>query len=188
MKKIAVNNTQTTVILASGRLELAPKGAANKKDRKEISAELAEHPDVVRFADQMKISLLSMEDAGLKEHKESAKTPAAPVVPSPESKVEEKEKPAAEDKPLVEKRPEDEDKPAADDKNFKPEAEEKPVVEDKPVVADEPAAMHTDFRPDDLPSEDLLPPEPKEDAEPEEEAKPSADTKGKKSSKKRRKK
>jgi len=133
MKKIAVNNTRTTVILASGRLELAPKGTPGKKDRKEIDAELAAHPDVVRFADQMKISLLSMEDAGLKEHKETAKAPAAPVVPSPTPPVE--EKPAAEDKLMTE------EEPAATYSDFKP----------------------AELPSDELPPEDKLLPEPEEE-------------------------
>lgn len=92
--KIAVNETATTVILANGRLKLDPKGTP--KDRKDVPKEVAEHPDVVRFAKLGKISLLSAEGASQRELQENKATAAAKVeekkakTPEPKAKVEEK--------------------------------------------------------------------------------------------------
>lgn len=61
--KIAFNETQTTVILNGGRLELQPKGAPGQRDRRQIADSVAELPDVRRFVQLGKISILSLEDA-----------------------------------------------------------------------------------------------------------------------------
>ncbi len=61
--KIAFNETQTTVILNGGRLELQPKGSPGQKDRRQIADSVAELPDVKRFALLGKISVLSLEEA-----------------------------------------------------------------------------------------------------------------------------
>ena len=61
--KIAFNETQTTVILNNGRLELHPKGSPGQKDRRQISDSVAELPDVKRFAQLGKISVLPLEEA-----------------------------------------------------------------------------------------------------------------------------
>lgn len=79
--KIAANATRTTTVLAEGRLELAPKGDRAGKDRKEISDELAKHPDIVRFADLGKISLMSLPEAGEEKLRVAAAKAAAPVIP-----------------------------------------------------------------------------------------------------------
>jgi len=61
--KIAFNETQPTVILNGGRLELQPKGSPGQKDRRQIADSVAELPDVKRFTLLGKISVLSLEDA-----------------------------------------------------------------------------------------------------------------------------
>lgn len=65
--KIAFNETQTTVILNGGRLELHPKGSLNQRDRRQISDQVAELPDVKRFALLGKISILSVEEVAKRE-------------------------------------------------------------------------------------------------------------------------
>lgn len=61
--KILFNETQTTVILAGGRLELHPKGVHTKRDRLQIQDRDAVLPDVVRFAQLGKIRILTLEEA-----------------------------------------------------------------------------------------------------------------------------
>lgn len=61
--KILFNETQATVILAGGRLELHPKGIHTKRDRLQIQDRDADLPDVVRFEQLGKIRVLSIEEA-----------------------------------------------------------------------------------------------------------------------------
>lgn len=61
--KILFNETQTTVILAGGRLELHPKGIHTKRDRLQVQDRDAELPDVVRFAQLGKIRIRTLEEA-----------------------------------------------------------------------------------------------------------------------------
>lgn len=129
--KTLTNNTLTTVILASGKLKLEPKGSAN--DSKAVDEAIIKLPDVQRFISIGKISLVGAAVAAAAPVTKSEPKPvvpkvaAAPVVkPEPKPVVVE-EAPAA----VVE---------AAEDKEDKFVAT--PVV--APVVAEEaPAATVT---------------------------------------------
>ena len=68
--KIIFNETQTTMILADGRLHLHPKGAREQRDRRQVTEEIAAHSDVVRFASLGKILVLSVEEAAKREQSE----------------------------------------------------------------------------------------------------------------------
>ena len=88
--KIAISNMTTTIVLAGGSLELAPRGTAGGKDRKEISDELARHPKIARFAALGKIYLLTLEEAATRDAaaaalaaRKAAPPPAPPTPPEP---------------------------------------------------------------------------------------------------------
>ena len=84
--KIIVNKTQSTVVLASGRIVLAPEGMPN--DRKEITDEVAALADVQRFAGALKkVSLLSLEASAQRDAKASAKAPKAKVDANADAKA-----------------------------------------------------------------------------------------------------
>lgn len=70
MKKIVINNSETSVVLVGRRINLTPKGT--KDDRKTVSAELAEHPEVKHFENLKKISVLSLEEAAVLDKKAAA--------------------------------------------------------------------------------------------------------------------
>lgn len=94
--KLVVNETQSTVVLAKGRLRLNPKGTAT--DRKSVPNDIAGMPDVLRFQKQGKISILGAEAASTRARQENkaaaAKKPAAAPKPEP--------KPAPKPAPKVE--------------------------------------------------------------------------------------
>jgi hypothetical protein len=119
--KIAFNETQTTIILNGGRLELWPRGAQGQRDRRQIDDAVAELPDVKRFKDLGKISVLTLEEtakrdrdakqvvataaadgaakAARKAEKAAAEVPvASPKVEAPPAPV---EPPAPADEPVV---------------------------------------------------------------------------------------
>jgi hypothetical protein len=71
--KMLFNETQTTVILDGGRLRLLPKGTVidgTKRDRIAIDDTVMALPDVKRFVDKKKITIVSLEDAASREANE----------------------------------------------------------------------------------------------------------------------
>ena len=124
--KVLVNNTATTIVLVGGRVDLSPKGVAGK-DRKTVSDDLADHPEIQRFAQLGKIGILSLDEAAQKDNREAvAKTvkAAAPVAPPapPVKKEEPKPEPPKEEPKVTPEPPKEEPKPEVEEKEEEEDA------------------------------------------------------------------
>jgi len=123
--KIAFNETQTTIILNGGRLELWPRGSQGQRDRRQIDDVVAELPDVKRFRDLGKISILTLEETAKRDR--DAKQVVATAAADGAAKAARKAEKAAAEVPAAS--PKVEEPPA-------PTAPPAPADEDESVVAE----------------------------------------------------
>lgn len=109
MSKIIYNETDTMVQFnneCSHKIWLYPKGSLDPKhpDHAEISMAESKHPNIVKFREAKKISVLSLEQAHARENPPVAAVEQKPVVetPAPAPVVEAKPAPVAEPAPVTE--------------------------------------------------------------------------------------